>query len=105
MGIAAGITAGAAVLGLGYGVYSGEQQKDQAKKAYNSQQQAQDKAQKQLRDKQYLDAATAAREATKARQRAASATTGGRKSTILTSPTGLPGVAAPTVGGKTVTGV
>lgn len=101
MGITAGVVIAAA--SATYGVANSEAQKRTARIAGDRQQQAQDKAEKQLKDKQLLDQATTERDAVRARQRTLQEAQGGRRSTILTSPTGLPGNPAP-VAGKTLIG-
>lgn len=100
---ATAVLGGIALAGLGVGAAQSADQKRSARITADRQQQAQQKAEKQLADQQTLDKANTEREAFRARQRVLAQSQGGRKSTILTSPTGLPGQPAP-LAGKTLIG-
>lgn len=104
-GVAGVIAAVTAVAGTTYGVVQGEEQKRQTRLAGDRQNNAQVKAEKQLQEKQAQDAGDAEQQAMLARQRALGIGKTGRRSTILTSPTGVPGYSAGTnTAPKTVTG-
>jgi hypothetical protein len=91
---ATAVIAGVAIASTTVSAVSSNQARQDAKGVAGKQERAQAAAAKELKDKQLTDQATSEREAIRARARALRAGVGGRKSTILTSPTGIPGGAA-----------
>ena len=96
------ISAVVAAASTGVSVYQGEQQRSQANKLAAEQKASAEKQRAELEAKEKQDETTSAARAERARQRTRAGLAGGRRSTQLTGPLGLPDYAS--YSGRTLLG-